>query len=108
MAAPWRASGNRQLLAGCNEQLLAHDVDPGAHLGHRMLDLQPRVELDEVEAAVRAEQELEGAGVSVADRTARTLGCGLHRFARLRRQRRGRRLFDQLLVTALDRALALA
>src|SRR5258705_12703150 len=73
-----------------------------------MFDLQPRVQLDEVETAVRAEQELEGAGVAVADRTARTLGCGLHRFARLRRERRRRRLFDQLLVTALDRALALA
>ena len=77
-------------------------------LGHRMLDLQARVQLDEVEAAVRAEQELERARVAVADRAARALGRRLHRLARLGRQRRRRRLLDQLLVAALDRALALA
>src|SRR6185437_9355452 len=62
----------------------------------------------EVEAPVRAEQELERAGVAVANRAARALGGGLHRLPRLGRQRRRRRLLDQLLVTPLDRALALA
>ncbi len=52
---------DRERLARGDEQLLAHDVDSGAELGHRMLDLQARVQLDEVEAAVGAEQELEGA-----------------------------------------------
>ena len=73
-----------------------------------MLDLQPRVELDEVERAVRADEELERAGVRVADRAHRALGGGLHLLARLGRQRRRRRLLDQLLVPPLDRALALA
>ncbi len=77
-------------------------------LGHRMLDLEARVQLDEVEAAVRAEQELERAGVAVADRAARALGGGLHLLARLGRERGRRRLLDQLLVAPLDRALALA
>ena len=36
---------------------------PVDELGDRMLDLQAAVQLDEVEAAVRAEQELERAGV---------------------------------------------
>ena len=73
-----------------------------------MLDLQPRVQLDEVERAVGADEELERAGVRVADRAHRALGSGLHLLARLGRQRRRRRLLDQLLVPALDRALALA
>ena len=59
-------------------------------------------------AAVGAEQELEGAGVLVADRPARTLGRRLHLLARLGVERRRRRLLDQLLVAPLDRALALA
>ena len=58
--------------------------------------------------AVGPEQELERAGVDVADGAARALGRRLHRLAQLRRQRRRRRLLDQLLVAALERALALA
>ena len=98
----------RERLAGGDPQLLAHDVDSRAELGDRMLDLQARVQLDEVEAPVGAEQELERAGVAIADGAAGALGRRLHRLARLRRQRRRRRLLDQLLVAPLDRALALA
>ena len=58
--------------------------------------------------AVRAEQELEGAGVAVADEAAGALGGELHRLAQLGVERRRRRLLDQLLVAALERALALA
>ena len=39
----------------------------GDHLGHRMLDLQARVHLEEVERPVVVEQELDRAGVGVAD-----------------------------------------
>ena len=49
-----------------------------------MLDLQAGVQLDEVEGAVRAEQELERARVLVADRAAGALGRGLHLLARRR------------------------
>ena len=38
---------------GGDAQLLAHDVDPGHELGDGMLDLEARVQLDEVEGAVR-------------------------------------------------------
>ena len=55
-----------------------------------------------------AEQELERARVLVADRAAGSLGGRLHLLARLRVERGRRRLLDQLLVAALDRALALA
>ena len=93
--------------ATCDLQL--HQVDAGDHLGHRVLDLDARVHLHEVEAAVAVEQELDRAGVLVADRRgrARTAASPIS-LAQLRRQRRRRRLLDQLLVPALDRALALA
>src|SRR5947208_6156229 len=73
-----------------------------------MLDLQTRVQFDEVEALVGTEQELEGSGVPVADRLRGALGGRFHRSARLGRDARRRRLLDQLLMAALDGALALA
>ncbi len=85
-----------------------HDVDPGHELADGVLDLQARVQLDEVEVAVGAEQELERARILVADRAAGTLDGRLHRRPRRLVERRRRRLLDQLLVPALDRALALA
>ncbi len=73
-----------------------------------MLDLHAGVHLDEEELAVLV-QELEGAGAAVAD-----LQAGLHaalalprRLQRVRDARR-RRLFQHLLVPALQRAVAVA
>ena len=58
-------------LARGDPDLRLHEVDVGDLLGHRVLDLDPRVHLDEhVLAGARArgvEQELDGAGVDVAD-----------------------------------------
>ena len=54
MAWPRCASGvlrPRQRLARCDQQLRAHQVDAGDLLGDRMLDLQPRVHLEEIERA---------------------------------------------------------
>jgi hypothetical protein len=56
--------GNRQ--AAGDAQLFADDIDAGDHLRDRVLDLHPRVHLDEVETAIFVE-ELEGAGAAVAD-----------------------------------------
>ncbi len=103
-----RPTRRRERLAGRDADLLAHDVDPGDELRDRVLDLEPAVDLDEVEGAVRADEELERAGVPVADRLAGALDRRLHRLARLRVERGRRRLLDELLVAALDRALALA
>ena len=89
-------------------QLLADEIDPRHHLRHGMLDLKPGIQLDEVERPVGAEQELEGAGVPVADRAARALRSGFHRLPRLVVECRRGRFLDQLLVAPLDRALALA
>ena len=64
----------RQRLAGGDEQLRAHQIDAGDRFGDRMLDLQPRVHLEEVErarVALAFEQELDRAGVDVAEPRAR-------------------------------------
>ena len=99
------AEGERRALG--DPDLLCDQVEAGHHLGHGMLDLEPGVHLEEVELAV-LEDELHGAGVEVAD-----LLCDPARGLREARAQPGvesgrRRLLQQLLVTALDRALALA
>ena len=74
MAAPRRGIcvlRERQRLALRDGHLPAHEIDAGDQLGDRVLDLEARVHLQEVEAARRAvEQELERAGADVADRRA--------------------------------------
>ena len=39
----------RQRLAGGDAQLPLDQIEAGDHLGHRMLDLEPGIHLDEVE-----------------------------------------------------------
>ena len=57
----------RQWIAVREADLLAHEIETGHHLGHRVLDLDARVHLHEVEAAVLVEQELESTHVRVTD-----------------------------------------
>ena len=58
-----------------DQDLAAHQVDAGHHLGHRVLDLDARVHFDEVElVAIDVEQELDGAGAAIADRSAQRRG----------------------------------
>ena len=85
MAWPWNATSllrERQVAAGGDADLLEHQVDAGDHLGHRMLDLDARVHLDEVELAVLVE-ELDRADAEIVE-LAHRLGDGL---ADLRRAR---------------------
>ena len=67
-------------------QLGLHEVYPGHHLGDRVLDLEPGVHLEEIEVAIRVDQEL----------------------ADLVGEANGRGLFDELLVTTLDGAVSFA
>ncbi len=71
MACPRKYTGcsddAAQLFAGRDQDLRLHQVDVGRHLGDRMLHLDARVHLDEVQAAVFVHQELDGAGIHVAD-----------------------------------------
>ena len=97
----------RERFAARDAELFAHEVDAGHELRHRMLDLDPRVELEEEEVAA-VEDELRGAGALVADRARERDGGVAHPLAQLGVERGGGRLLEHLLVAALDRAVALA
>ena len=73
----------RQRLAPRDAQLPFDQVLAGDHLGHRMLDLQPRVHLHEVEGAVRVDDELHRAGADIADGLGRAHGRLAHGGAQL-------------------------
>ena len=96
-----------QGLAGRDPQLGLDQVDVGDLLGHRVLDLDPRVHLDEHVAAVGVEQELHGAGVAVADLLREPDRVGAHALAQLRVEVRRRGDLHDLLVAALHRAVPL-
>src|SRR5918996_5761895 len=100
--------GEVDLLAQGDLDLEPHQVKACDQLGDGVLHLEPGVDLEEPERAVVLDQELHGAGVRVAG----GLGHGDGGLADPRPEvgvdhRRGA-LLDQLLVPALDRAVALA
>ena len=72
-----------------------------------MLDLDPPVQLEEVEVAA-GEHELRRARARVADRAREGDGGAAHRGAQLGVERGGGGLLEHLLVAALDGAVALA
>ena len=84
-----------------------HQVDSGDHFGDGVLDLDARVDFDEVPAVgVGVEQKFERAGVAVAGLFRQSDGGGAKLLADRRRQvRRGGHL-DHLLVTPLNGAVA--
>src|SRR5919201_610618 len=88
-------------------QLRLHEVDAGDELRDRVLDLDARVQLEEVEVAA-GEHELRGAGARETDRPREADRRVTHPCAQIRVDRGRRRLLEDLLVAALDRALALA
>ena len=61
-----RVVGER--LALRDQQLHAHEVEAGDHLGDRVLDLQARVHLEEEELALLVHHELDGARTDVPER----------------------------------------
>ncbi len=73
----------RQPLAGGDPELPLDEVDPGHELGHRMLDLESGVHLDEVErvGVVARDDELDGPGVRVLHARARGDRTFTHRRA---------------------------
>src|SRR3954451_1334647 len=95
-------------LSSRDPDLHRHHVHAGQRLRHRVLDLDAAVDLDEVEVTGTVDEEFERAQILVArrdrgtNRTISQLAPG-----RIREGRR-RRLLDDLLVPALDGAVALA
>jgi hypothetical protein len=87
-------------------ELLAHQVDARDLLGDRVLDLEARVHLEEGDRAVLRHEELARAGADVADLPEDRLGRGVElRVLLVGEERRGR-LLHELLVAALQRAVA--
>ena len=98
---------DRQLAAGGDADLLQHEIDAGDHLGDRMLDLDARVHLDEIELAVLVE-EFDRADAEVLQ-LAHGVGDDLADLVAGGDVERGRGAFlHHLLVAALQRAVALA
>ena len=101
--------GERQRLATGDVNLAVDQVDSRHELRDAVLDLQAGIHLQEVELLrLRIEEELGRAGAAIAD-LAGEANCavgngGAKRF----RQRRCRRLFDELLMPALHGAIAVA
>jgi hypothetical protein len=95
--------GRERLSAG-DADLERHEIEAGDLLGDAVLHLEPRVHLEEVHLVAR-HQELDRPEPDVADppREARRRVGELREDRR--RQARGRRLLDQLLVPALDGAV---
>ena len=68
-----------ELLPGRHADLLLDEVDPGDHLGDRVLHLESRVHLQEEEIAARVDEELAGAGAFVLHGPGRLDGHFPHR-----------------------------
>src|SRR6476660_3105523 len=101
------ALGQLELAAGGDADLLEYEIDVGDHLGHGMLDLDTGVHLDEVEPAVLVE-ELDRADAELLQ-VAHRLRHGLADLVARRLVERGGVAFlPDLLVAALQRAVALA
>ena len=97
----------RQRCACGDGELPLDQIEAGDRLGHRVLDLEARVHLHEAEGAVAGDDELDGAGIDVADRASGAHRGSGHRGTGGRIDERRRGFLDDLLVAALHRALAL-
>src|SRR6266498_69761 len=94
-------------LSGGDPELSLNEIDARDELRHRVLDLDPAVQLEEEELAA-VEHELGRAGALVADRARERDGGFAHLCSQRSVQRRRGRLLQHLLVAPLDRALALS
>ena len=99
-----------QWLTRRDKQLLLHEVEAGDLLGHRVLHLQSRVHLEEGELAGpgRRHDVLDGARIDVADTAGQSHGRITQELPRRIVEQSGRRFLDDLLMAALESALALA
>eukprot|EP01137_Pigoraptor_chileana_P032809 Opistho-2@22806 len=97
----------RQRLARGHAQLPLDQILAGDRLSDRVLDLQPRIHLHEIEPTVLLADELDRAGADIADRLGRRHRRVAHLGAALRRHARGGRFLQHLLVATLHRAVAL-
>ncbi len=88
-------------------QLFRDEIQVRDELRHAMLHLEARVHLEEPEPPIRVEQELGGGGVVEVRGPGGLHGEVVQLRPLVRCQARRRRFLDQLLMPALDRAVAL-
>src|SRR5262249_19001537 len=96
-----------QTLSRGDADLLANEIGPRDQLRHRMLDLNASIDLDEVEVVLLVEQELAGAGTVVSARPRQTDRRFADRPANAVGEIGSRRFLHELLVPALQGAVAL-
>ena len=98
----------RQRLAGGELNLRYRQIQTGHRLGYRMFNLNARVGFHKHEvAALLVEQKLDGTQAAVANRAGQGAGGGVQLLAHRRIKARRRSDFQQLLVAALEGAVAL-
>ena len=98
----------RESFAARDAELGLHEIDASDGFGDGMFDLDAGVHLDEVELAIFIHEELDGAGILVADVFQAAADGFADLVAHLWRHLQRRRFFDELLMAALDGAFALA
>ena len=92
---------DRELVPIGDADLLEDEVDVGDHLGHRVLDLDARVHLDEIEPAVLVE-ELDGADAEILELAHRLRDGLADLLARFGIERRRGAFLQHFLVAALQ------
>ncbi len=105
MAAWHRRAVERQRQAVGDAKLFDDQVHTAGFFRHRVFDLQARVDLQERQGAVAAEQELHRTGTDIARFGADRAGRLVNALAQFVVQIRRWRFFDQLLVATLQRAV---
>src|SRR5437870_2137637 len=99
----------RQRRSGRDLDLLAHQIDARDQLCHRMLDLQTRVHLEKIKFASHiGVKKLDSAGADITHSFSNPNRRRPHALSQLGVIDWRRTFFDYLLMTTLNRALALA
>ena len=99
--------GVAQGVTGGDQDLGADDVDARDHLGNGVLHLNAGVHLNEVIVAVLVDEELHGTGADIADGLGDLDGVAAQSLDRLLRDGPGGGELDDLLIAALQGAVAL-
>ena len=99
---------HRKWFAAGDAEHLLDEVETGDHLGDGMLDLDTRVDLDEIEFLARLLVEIfDSSGAAIANGPGERDGAGAEPLAHIFRQAYRWRLLPDLLAPALQRAFAL-
>src|SRR5688572_26029814 len=79
-----------ELDAGCDQNLVAYDIDPGDAFRNRVLDLNTRIHFHEIKFLVRIDEELQRTDVPITDSLNGTNHLFAHFLPQLGRHDHGR------------------